>query len=111
MQCFISVMFIQNPVSRFFFIPDFESRNPNPGCNNNKRGEENFVFTIFLGTNFTKIENYFIFEQVPYPVQKTFEPNPKNYCTFYQKYCHEVLRNMGVGIRYPDPGMIPNPGV
>jgi hypothetical protein len=50
---------ISDPGSR---IPDLGSRIPDPKTATKERGEEKLVVKpFFVATNFTKIENYFIF--------------------------------------------------
>jgi hypothetical protein len=58
-QCCGSGIFITDP-------PFYPSRIPNPGFNtSNKRGGgKQFLYYFFIATNITKIENYFISEEV-----------------------------------------------
>ncbi len=51
------------PGSWFLSIQD-GSRVPDPGSNNNERGEKFVVFNFFCNYKFYKIVNYFIFEQI-----------------------------------------------
>jgi hypothetical protein len=64
---------------------------------------------------FYRVENYFIFEQVPY--RKKFEPTDKELLYFLPKKSSQALKNMGwgSGIRkktIPDPEVkkAPDPG-
>ncbi len=105
LQCCGSWMFIPDPGSWFLpnsRIPDPGSRIPDPKTATKERGEKFFfvIWYLLCSHKFHKIENYFSFKGLK---KKTLGQFSKNYGTFYPKYCHKALKNMGLGSEIRDP--------
>jgi hypothetical protein len=83
--------------------PDFyPSRIPDPKTATQDRSEKKIsCHTFFCSQKFHKIVNYFIFEMLKKKMWANFL---RIICrTFYPKYCHQVLKNMGLGSGIRDP--------